>query len=90
MFKESLNTAVFTTSFVIENNSVITYVCHDSDGSWQFQGNEVIEDDDNIRLVSLGEILELDKSIIALSDLPIGFEATRSGKEKEWIILSIQ
>ena len=40
-FKENLNTAVFTTKFVLKQKRTITYVTHDAeDGAWQFFNND--------------------------------------------------
>ena len=38
-FVDDLNTAVFTTKFILESQSPIMYVYHDEeDGAWQFSG----------------------------------------------------
>jgi hypothetical protein len=83
-FAESLKTAVFTTNFVIEGNSPILYVFHFDDGSWQFNGEEQNLNDDDYRVISLGEILTIDSTVKELSDMPTGFEAIRKSKEEEW------
>jgi len=87
-FAESLKTAVFTTKFVIEGNSPILYVYHFDDGSWQFSGEEQDLNDDDYRVISLGEILTIDKTLKELSDMPMGFEAIRKSKEDEWQVVS--
>lgn len=35
-YKEDIQTYVFTTRFVLEDNSDITCVTHDHEGDWQF------------------------------------------------------
>jgi hypothetical protein len=50
-FSESLDTAVFTTRFVVRDKSPILFVSHDADGSWQFHGNETNVDDKDMMLV---------------------------------------
>jgi hypothetical protein len=87
-FKESLDTAVFTTQYVIESKSVIVYVCHDDDGDWQFHGAEDDISEDEMRVVGLGEIITLDNTILDISDLPIGFEAIRKDINSPWTIIS--
>ncbi len=87
-FKEPLNTAVFTTRFIISGESVIVFIAHDDDGSWQFQGTENKVSESDMRLVSLGEIIEIDNSILQLADMPEGFEAMRNDKNSNWIITS--
>jgi hypothetical protein len=87
-FKDSLNTAVFTTKFVIEDNKDITYVTHDADdGAWQFFSDDEFEDFEKVaKLVSLGQIIERDKSVLDLADMPVGYYAYRKSKKDKWII----
>jgi hypothetical protein len=88
-FKESENTAVFTTRFVIHDKVTITSVFHYEDGSWQFSGRENNLKDSDYMVVSLGEILSRDSSIKELASMPIGFYATRSGKKVTWEIMPL-
>lgn len=85
-FKENLNTAVFTTKSVIEENSPILFVFHFDDGSWQFAGAEDNLSDDDFKIVSLGEIIEHDKSVVELGDMPINSDAKRSNPTSPWRI----
>ena len=87
-FQEPLNTAVFTTKFVIEDKKPITYVSHDAeDGAWQFFSDDELESFEKVaRIVGLGEIIELDKTVLQLADMPVGFIAYRKKKEDKWII----
>lgn len=87
-FKEDLNTAVFTTKYVIEQNSAILYVYHYEDGSWQFNGVEKHLKDEDYKVVSLGEILTIDKTLDQIGDIPLGFEAIRKTKTDKWKIIS--
>jgi hypothetical protein len=85
-FVESLNTAVFTTKYVLEMNSPILYVYHyEEDGAWQFSGEEKCIDSD-YRVISLEEIINIDKSILELAELPLGGEAYRGDKSSKWIV----
>jgi hypothetical protein len=86
LFKESLDTAVLTTRYVVKDKSPILFVFHEMDGSWQFHGNETDVDNKDIMLVGLGEIIEIDNTILEIADLPLGFEAMRSGKDGLWKI----
>jgi hypothetical protein len=87
-FRENLDTAVFTTKYVLEKHSLITHVYHyDEDGAWQFSGLEEIDDDHDFRIVSLEEIIKLDNSILEVSDLPIGYEAYRNEIGLPWEII---
>lgn len=85
-FKEKLNTAVFTTRFVLEEKSPILFVFHFDDGSWQFSGKESSLSDEDFKIISLGEMIEIDKSIIELADMPINSEATRLNITSAWRI----
>ena len=42
----NLYLGVFTSKYVIENNSIITYVEHDHNGDRQSLGNETIQEED--------------------------------------------
>jgi hypothetical protein len=87
-FQTSLNTAVFTTSFIINEKKPITYVSHEiEDGAWQFfSDDEFIDFEKVAKLVSLEEIIELDPSIIELSDLKEGYVAFRKTQDYKWVI----
>ena len=87
-FKEGLNTAVFTTKFVVRDKKAITYVSHYlEDGAWQFSSDDDFENyEDNAMILSLDEIIQLDKSILEIADLPLGFIATRNRKTDNWTI----
>lgn len=86
-FKESLDTAVFTTRFVLERQSPILIAYHYDDGSWQFSGKGNNLSDEDYKVVSLGEIIELDKSLLDLCDMPINSEATRLSITSPWRIV---
>jgi hypothetical protein len=83
-FKENLDTAVFTTRFVLESNSPILFVFHFEDGAWQFSGSEENLNDNDFRVVSLAEIIKIDSSVLAVSDLPLDSEAERKSSESAW------
>ncbi len=87
-FKESLKTAVFTTKFIADKLSPIVYVSHDDDGSWQFQGPEDNVSDEDIRLLGLGEIIEIDNTILEISDMPNGSIAIRDNSVSHWKVIS--
>ena len=85
-FQDPPNVAVFTTKEIAERTQCIQYVCHDQeDGAWQFHsidGAPASEAD--ARLVSLRSILEMDPTIRALADLPLGWCAMRDTEKSEW------
>jgi len=86
-FTKSDRTAVFTTRFVVLDKKPITFVTHESeDGAWQFFSDDNFDDFEAVAMVvALGEIIELDSSILSLSDLPEGFIAYRESEKDDWI-----
>ena len=82
-FKEAPQTAVFTTKFVILNNSPILYVSHDKDGDWQFHGAEEATTED-AAIVRLDEMIAIDNSVLEVSDLPLGAYAVRKSANDPW------
>lgn len=87
-FKDSLNTAVFTTKFVVKDKKEITYVTHDKeDGAWQFFSSDDFDNFEEVAMVlSLDEIIEVDNTVLELADLPLGYIATRQTAKDVWRI----
>ena len=70
-FPESPNTMCFTCCHILNDNEPIAYISHDEDGCWQFLcGRNHTEDE--ARIVSLSEMLEIDKSVAKFADLKRG------------------
>ena len=88
VFPDSLNTAVFTTKFVVHDRKEITYISHDfEDGSWEFYSDDNFDNyEDIVLILSLDEIIQLDISVLEVADLPLGFVATRKSKAEDWTI----
>lgn len=87
-FSDSPNTAVFTTKFVIDEQNEITRVTHEiEDGAWQFFSDDKFDDFETIaKVVGLREIIDIDKSVLEIADLPLGYIATRKNKNDKWQI----
>lgn len=87
-FAEKENTAVFTTKFVINENKEITEVYHDiDDGAWQFFSNDKFENYAKVAMiVTLGQIIKKDITLLEISDLPLGYYAIRKAKGQKWTI----
>lgn len=80
--EEPDNKPVITTRYVLDANSLITYVVYDEDGDWQFFSEEdSIESDACV--VSVKQILELDDSLSSL-ELKLGQGAERSDADSAW------
>jgi hypothetical protein len=85
LFEDEKNTAVFTTSHVIEKHAPIAHVSHDiDDGSWQFHSEKDPQSKD-AKIVALSEIVKLDSTILELADLPIGWKAWRESEKHPWV-----
>lgn len=90
-FQEPLDTAVFTTTFVMKEQSLITLITHELDGDWQFFGDDTFDNYETVAMVvSLEEIIEKDKSVLKVADLPLGYQATRASKSDDWVIEQIE
>jgi hypothetical protein len=87
-FDPPLDTAVFTTKFVLDDNKTITYVTHEiEDGAWQFFSDDYFENYKQVaKIVGLQEIFDMDNSLLEIADLPLGFCATRKDKFDKWTI----
>lgn len=85
-FDDQPNTAVLANRKIFLSGEWIAYVSHDSDdGCWQFHTNqsEALIETDAV-LISLQSVVNLDPSIMALADLPLGWCAWRYSIEDVW------
>jgi hypothetical protein len=84
VFNEKRNVMVLTTKKIINSNELIKTVYHDEeDGMWQFlDGTDITED--GAMVVGLEEVVEIDKSVEEVSDLPLGWVAWREEKGRPW------
>jgi hypothetical protein len=84
-FEDPENVAAITIDKIMKRQSPILYVKHDADdGMWQFlDGGEVKEEE--ARILSLKEMVNIDPSLIQLSDLPLGWIAWRDNQDSHWI-----
>ncbi len=84
-FIENDNIAVFTTRFILNERKPILFIYHYlEDGAWQFSGEDECEESD-YRIVSLDEMIQLDKTILEMANLELGYFAYRNGQESEWL-----
>ncbi len=84
------NTAVITTKFVLFYKSDILFVYHYlDDNMWQFSGKEKCNDED-YRVVSLEEMIQLDNSINEILHMLPGYYAYRENKNEKWKVELIE
>jgi len=83
-FEDVENVAVFTTRQVVKDREPIVAVFHGAeDGAWQFHSAHHATMAD-LMIVSLREVFDVDPSIAALADLPLGWEASRLAPGQRW------
>ena len=66
--EDNKNKSVITTKYIVENKSTIVSVFYDEDGDWQFFGEEEVTESD-ARVISIGQILEIDNSLMDLPNI---------------------
>jgi hypothetical protein len=83
-FNDPPDVMTITARAIIEDGHPVLYVVHDAaDGTWQFlTGGRFVPDD--ARLVRLDTMIRLDPTLGELADLPLGWEATRTGAREPW------
>ena len=82
-FEAPSNTAAFTTARVAKEGRPILMVYHDHDGDWQFHCG-FIEDGEKPSVFCLGCIYDLDPTVAAVADLPVGWMASRESVGAPW------
>ncbi|MDX2242873.1 MAG: hypothetical protein NW224_19515 [Leptolyngbyaceae cyanobacterium bins.302] len=83
LFDDPPNVAVLTTDRILRGEPIL-YASHDEeDGAWQFHTGKPI-DESNAKVVALKRIVELDRSVMQLADLPLGWVATRPKAGAIW------
>lgn len=83
-FMSPENEAVFTIGKIVNREKPILLVQHgDEDGGWQFLTGEPIDMSD-AKIVGLGEIAEIDPSVLELANLPVGWNASRQALKDSW------
>ena len=82
-FDVPVNTASFTTTYVLEGSLPILEVYHDHDGEWQFMCGTTNATVD-AKLVCLGCMVERDPTLNQLADMPTGWLAYRESQEHPW------
>jgi hypothetical protein len=83
-FADPENVAAICCVHVLERTRPILYVTHDEDdGGWQLLCGSSHEPSEG-RVVCLGCVVQHDKSLLGLSDLPLGWCADRPAADQPW------
>ena len=85
LFADSSDTLCFTCCHVLEENKSIRYISHDEDGSWQFLCGQN-HTQEEARVLSLAEIVGIDKEVGKLSHLKYGEYAEKDVGSDRWIV----
>ena len=85
LFADAPDTACFTCCHVLDKNKPILYVSHDEDGYWQFLCGKNHNDED-ARIISLAEILNIDETMNDLAELDYGEYAEAENEKSDWIV----
>ncbi|MCG8578649.1 MAG: hypothetical protein MI866_01950 [Bacteroidales bacterium] len=84
-FKEAKNTACFVCDHVLNKEREILFVTHDKDdSSWQFLCGESDHTENNIKVISMGETVDMDNTINDLFEMPEGFGAEIKEIGEKW------
>lgn len=86
-FADPPNVAVITTRSIVERGAWIAHVYHDiDDGGWQFLDSDPAPpQQEDAALVSLRSMVERDPAVADLSDLPLGWHASRDAVSAPWV-----
>ncbi len=84
-FSDPENKACFTCSHVFSREKPILYVAHDSEGDWQFLCGEEGHAEEDSKIISLKQAVELDSSINDLYEMPLGMGAERRALKEKWV-----
>jgi hypothetical protein len=89
-FDQPRNCAAISLRSIVFNGNSILYVTHDADDhGWQFFDGKNADMND-AAVVALGDIVELDSSVLEIADLPVGWRAWRNSVSNRWFRESIQ
>ena len=85
-FNDDPQAAAITCRHVLHEGAPILYVSHDSDdGMWQFLCGDKHRPGD-AKLIGLSEAYELDNSLAAIAQLPLGCSAERKYAGDNWAL----
>lgn len=86
--KNSIDIAVFTTKFVLDEKRPVTYVTLNiEDGSWEFFSDDEFDDFESVaKVIGFNEILEIDPTLRELVNLEPGHVASRRNIDDVWVI----
>ena len=90
-FDISPDTVVVTSTYIMKKGMPILYVTHEYDEEegiiWQFHCGNGDYREEVLMLVCLEEVIDIDKSIEEIADIPQGYCAKRKNNSEKWEIM---
>ena len=84
-FDQAPDVAAISSMQVIELGYPILFVTHyEDDHSWSFLCATTDNYPEDGRVIGMREALNLDRTLVAVADLPPGWSARRENKDSEW------
>ncbi|RZJ72313.1 MAG: hypothetical protein EOO49_07340 [Flavobacterium sp.] len=69
---------------VLDKSRKILYAAHDSEGDWQFLCGQDDHTDENAKIISLRQAVELDETLNELYEMPANVGAERKSVNDKW------
>jgi len=85
---EPKNKLVLTTSYVLCNDSPVTFVLYDEDGDWQLFGEDEVSEDEDAYTVSVEEMLEMEPALRKLPEMNPGQAVIREKEGTRWVFVA--
>lgn len=82
------NLAVFTNTYILQGKPILFAYHYEEDGAWEFVGDDIADEND-YKIISMEEIINIDSSVSKILDLPLGYYAKRKAKASPWTISRI-
>jgi len=83
-FKEAENTACIVCSHILSKQLPILYAAHDAEGDWQFLCGKDNHTEENAKVISLKEVVEIDPSVNDLFEMPNAVGTDRKTVKDKW------
>ena len=83
-FNDSEYKAIFTCPHILAGASIL-YVTHDIEGDWQFLCEHDSHTEENAKIITLKQVVELDNTVNDLYEMPKGVGAKRDSVGAKWI-----
>lgn len=84
-WEHPFNVVVITQDEILSGKSDVLLVMHDEGhGGWQFYDGDDVTDRKPVA-IEPDQILQIDRSLAEVTDLPVGWLAKRENKQQPWV-----